>query len=82
MRLFVCLFVHLFMHAYEFGCVVVYDQGGTHIEIETKDSPCRFLLVAAQPLNEPIARYGPFVMNTKEELMQAFIDYEEGRLQQ
>jgi len=38
----------------------------------------RFLLVAAKPLKEPIARRGPFVMNTKEELMQAFIDYQSG----
>jgi hypothetical protein len=39
----------------------------------------RFILIAAQPLNEPIARRGPFVMNTKEELAQAYIDYQSGR---
>ena len=40
----------------------------------------RFLLVAAAPIGEPIARYGPFVMNTDEEIKQAFADYRSGRL--
>ena len=39
----------------------------------------RFILVAGQPLREPIARHGPFVMNTREEIIQAFRDYEAGR---
>jgi redox-sensitive bicupin YhaK (pirin superfamily) len=40
----------------------------------------RALLVGARPLGEPIARYGPFVMNTREEIMQALNDFSEGRL--
>jgi len=40
----------------------------------------RMILVAGRPLNEPIARYGPFVMNTNDELRQAFADYQSGRL--
>lgn len=39
-----------------------------------------FLLVSGQPLNEPVARGGPFVMNTREQVEQAFQDYREGRL--
>ncbi|MEY3475155.1 MAG: hypothetical protein RL087_1613 [Pseudomonadota bacterium] len=40
----------------------------------------RALLIAGRPLNEPIAQYGPFVMNTREELMQAVDDFRSGRL--
>ena len=40
----------------------------------------QFILVAGIPLNEPVARGGPFVMNTKEEVMQAFSDYQAGQL--
>jgi redox-sensitive bicupin YhaK (pirin superfamily) len=40
----------------------------------------RFLLIAAKPLNEPVERAGPFVMNTRAEIEQAFADYRQGRL--
>jgi redox-sensitive bicupin YhaK (pirin superfamily) len=45
----------------------------------SSSSDSRFLLVSAQPLKEPVARGGPFVMNTKEEIMQAFDDYKHNR---
>jgi redox-sensitive bicupin YhaK (pirin superfamily) len=40
----------------------------------------RLILVAGQPLKEPIVQYGPFVMNTKEEIYQALADFRDGRL--
>ena len=47
---------------------------------EGSSEPCRALLIAGQPLQEPIAQYGPFVMNTRSELMQAVEDFQSGRL--
>lgn len=41
----------------------------------------RFMLMAGEPIGEPIVQHGPFVMNTEEEIMQAFADYRSGRLQ-
>ena len=40
----------------------------------------RALLIAGAPLNEPIAQHGPFVMNTREQLIQAVEDFQAGRL--
>lgn len=55
---------------------------GNHIEIKSTSATARLLLVAGKPLNEPVARGGPFVMNTPEEIQQAFADYESGKLGQ
>lgn len=46
----------------------------------TASKDAKFLLLAATPLNEPIVQYGPFVMNTREEIEQAINDYQSGKL--
>jgi redox-sensitive bicupin YhaK (pirin superfamily) len=51
---------------------------GDQLKVQTGDRPVRFLLVSGKPLGEPIARYGPFVMNTKEEIEQTLLDLRRG----
>ena len=53
---------------------------GERVTVTAGNSDSRFLLVAAQPLNEPVARGGPFVMNTRQEVLQAFEDFRNNRL--
>lgn len=60
----------------KFYAVRVDSNSESEIKFQTGNSDCRFLLIFATPLNEPIAKYGPFVMNTQKELMQAFEDYQ------
>lgn len=52
---------------------------GERIAVRAGAEGARFLLVAAAPLNEPVARGGPFVMNTRQEILQAFDDYRHNR---
>jgi redox-sensitive bicupin YhaK (pirin superfamily) len=51
---------------------------GDQVKVTTKDSPARFLLFSGKPLREPIAWYGPIVMNTQEELQTAMDDFRNG----
>lgn len=51
---------------------------GDHIRVRTENSPVRFMLIAGLPFNEPIAPYGPFVMNTREEIQQALLELRNG----
>ncbi len=52
---------------------------GSDVKVAAGDKATRFLLIAGRPIGEPVARYGPFVMNTKQEILQAFKDFKLGR---
>ena len=79
-----------FVYVYEGGVSIVSDRSQTISRGEialldagdqltvTADEKARFILVAGRPLNEPIARYGPFVMNTEDEIRQALLDRQAG----
>ncbi len=53
--------------------------GGERFVVTAGEAAVRLLLIAGRPLRENVARHGPFVMNTREELMQAFVDFQQGR---
>ena len=53
---------------------------GDQVGIEAGTEGARFILVAGRPIGEPVVQYGPFVMNTREEIEQAFADYRDDRL--
>jgi redox-sensitive bicupin YhaK (pirin superfamily) len=53
---------------------------GDRIEVTAGPGGSRFLVLAGRPLKEPVVQYGPFVMNTKEEIEQAIRDYQNGEL--
>ena len=53
-------------------------EEGDHLSVKATEEPLRFLLITGKPLNEPVAWQGPIVMNTREELEQAFEEYRNG----
>lgn len=53
---------------------------GATLDVKALDSAVKFLVLAGKPIKEPIAQYGPFVMNTPEEIDQAIMDYRSGTL--
>jgi hypothetical protein len=65
------------------GQMVLFAQDGDEVRIENPadaKAALEVLLIAGVPLNEPVARYGPFVMNTQAEIRQAIEDYRQGRM--
>ncbi len=63
--------------------IVLFEQDGNEITIKASNdisSPLDVLLIAGVPLDEPVVRYGPFVMNTEDEIAQAILDYNTGKM--
>jgi redox-sensitive bicupin YhaK (pirin superfamily) len=58
--------------------LVLYERAGDQILVTTEGSSVHFLLVSGKPIGEPVAWYGPIVMNTQEELRLAFEEYQRG----
>ncbi|XHS79964.1 pirin family protein [Burkholderiaceae bacterium UC74_6] len=84
------VFVYVYRGSLKFdtGCTVPRERmaifanvaGSDGVVLTAGDEATRLILVAGKPLNEPIAQYGPFVMNTQAELMQAVRDFQAGVL--
>ena len=62
------------------GQLAVYEKDGD-VDFKTKDNKAGIFFAAGEPLNEPVARGGPFVMNTRGEVLKAFSDYQEGKFE-
>lgn len=79
-------FVYVFEGAVDLlGGALGVKQGGVLgpgavLEVRAQAAGARFLVLAARPLKEPVVQYGPFVMNTRQEIEQAIADYQSGRL--
>ena len=56
---------------------MLFDRGD-EVTVQAGDEGIRFLLVSGKPIEEPVAWYGPIVMNTREELQQAYTELRDG----
>ncbi|MDO9854005.1 pirin family protein [Glaesserella parasuis] len=60
------------------GELVAFERGGADVQIETNND-AKLLILTGEPLNEPVVGYGPFVMNSREEIIQAMRDVQSGK---
>lgn len=54
-------------------------QSDADVELQAGHKECRLMLLQGKPIGEPVSQYGPFVMNTQDEIMQAMTDYQNTR---
>ena len=59
--------------------IALYERGDTEINLYSREG-AEFLVLGGQPLNEPVYSYGPFVMNTEEQIRKCIADYQSGRM--
>ena len=62
------------------GQMIYYDQSADEINLTSISTDGSYLVLAGEPLNEPVVRHGPFVTNTEGEMKQAMLDYQNGKL--
>jgi len=61
------------------GELALLERAGDELLVAAGSEPARLILVAGKPLNEPVAKYGPFVMNTQQQIVEAIQDYQAGK---
>ena len=62
------------------GQMIYYDQSADEINLTSISTEGSYLVLAGEPLNEPVVRHGPFVTNTEGEMKQAMLDYQNGKM--
>lgn len=67
------------MNSYVPGQALVYSDDGDYVHVRTEDSSLRFIVLSGKPLHEPVSWYGPIVMNSREQIVEAMNDLRNNR---